>query len=144
MEPNNTAILQKMRAKLAQKARDADAPLLSAALSRYAEAEGMDWNALAASIGCDADQLNRIAICYPPREASFVADVEAIAEGCADAGRLLPLLRRLQILQAFSLDRAAETRADYTGAGQSLLAARDRETPEPTDDSDNPDRETDA
>ena len=115
-----------MRARLVQRALETDAPLLAAPLHAYAQAEGLDWAALAAALGCAPDDLNRIALCRPPRPARFVEDTHEVAAGCADPDRLLSLLRRLQILDTFRADRAAESHAAYHSA-QALLAARDRE-----------------
>jgi hypothetical protein len=125
MTSHATAQERRLRAWLVQRAIETAAPLLAAPLDAYAQAEGMDWMALANSIGCAPDDLNRIALCRAPRAARFVEDVHEIAEGCADPDRLLPLLRRLQILETFRADRAAESHAAYQD-DHTLLAARDR------------------
>ena len=131
MSYDKSAAAQRFRANMVRRAIAQRVPLLALPLSRYAQAEELTWQRLAASIGCSEDDLNRIALCSPPRQSHFVDDVQAIAESRADFDRLLPLLRRLQILDAWSAERAAEERAAYQTetptAEQMLLAARDRE-----------------
>ena len=108
MNTRTTACERRLLAQFVRRAIQSEAPLLAHALHHYAVAEGMTWMQLACDLGCTTDDLNQIAICGPPRAESFVADVEAIAADYVDAERLLPLLRRLQVLAVFA-DRGIET-----------------------------------
>lgn len=116
---------RRLRARFVRRAIKTDAPLLASLLHHYALAESLTWEQLAQSLECTVDALNQIAICRPPRPEHFVADVEAIAADYVDPDRLLPLLRRLQVLAAFA-DRAAQTQAADAESAL-LLAARDHE-----------------
>ncbi|HZO91995.1 MAG TPA: hypothetical protein VFB38_27000 [Chthonomonadaceae bacterium] len=125
MRMNPEAQARRFRAQLVRRAIETDAPLLAAILDRYSRAEGMDWAALAQSLDCTVDSLNRVALCRLPRPDRFVEDVRDIAGDYADPDRLAPLLRRLQVLDAFAAHSAVETATP--AADQMLLAARDRE-----------------
>jgi hypothetical protein len=138
--------------RFVQRAIETDAPLLAVALHRYIEAEGLTWEQLARELGCTTDDLDAVAMCRPPRREYFSNDVRSIADRFVDPKRLLPLLRRLQVLEAFGQDGA--TAAESHEAANLLLAARDRNGDlseaadaqrQPTDPPDNvtsPDSET--
>jgi hypothetical protein len=119
---------RRLRARFVHRAIETAAPLLATALHRYATTEGMTWAELAQSLDCSIDALNQIAICRPPRPEHFVADVEAIAADYIDVDRLLPLLRRLQVIAAF-VEHAVRTSEQQQTKQErvTLLAARDRE-----------------
>ena len=125
---NVEAYERRLRAQFVRRAGQTDAPLLAPALRRYALAEGQTWAELSQALGCSVDALNQIALCCPPRTESFVADVEAIAAGYADPDRLLTLLRRLQVFNAFA-EHAVEALSDQNAEPErsTLLAARDRD-----------------
>ena len=99
-----------------RRAVHAGAPLLAVPLYRYAEAEGMSWEQLAAGLGCTVEALDQVALCLPPRDEHFVSDVAAIAGEWVDPARLLPVLRRLQVLSAMAGARAPETQSVQRGA----------------------------
>ena len=125
---NPDAYERRLRAQFVRRAAQDDTPLLASALHRYAAAEGQTWAELAQTLECSVDALNQVALCRPPRAESFVADVEAIAADYVDAERLLPLLRKLQVVTAFA-EQAVEALPGRNAApGRTmLLAARDRE-----------------
>ena len=132
MNPPTTAQDRRFRERLARRAIETRADLLAVPLHAYARAEGMDWRGLADHLGCSEDALNRIALCRPPRPEHFVGDVEAIAENLVDFDRLLNLLRRFQVLNAFAAHAAETNAGDNAPASGMLLAARDREEEEET------------
>ena len=105
---------------------ETDAPLLAVALSHYMEAEGITWDQLATNLGCTTESLDAVAMCRPPRKDHFSADVTSIAGKFVDAKRLLPLLRRLQIIEAFRQEDTFQAAGSRQDVGL-LLAARDRD-----------------
>jgi len=130
VDSNNRADAEqrRFRASLVRRAIEDDSPLLAAPLDRYVREEGRSWSQLASRLECSVDQLHRIACCYPPRDSDFLADAETIAlVGGVPLGRILPLLRHLQVTGAFrenTADIAADSPPNY------YLAARDREDEE--------------
>lgn len=99
-----------------RRAAQTETPLLVTSLRRYAAAEGLSWEELARSLGCGPDALDQVALCRPPREESFVRDVEAIAAEHVDPNRLLPLLRRLQVLGTLACAPAPDAASSPDGA----------------------------
>ena len=129
MRINEESQNRRFRAQLVRRAVETlapDAPLLAPQLARHIQAEGLTWPELAASLGTTSDGLNHIALCRPPRPDSFAADVEAIAGDYVAPDRLLNLLRRLQIMEAFASHAAEASAYDARATGGMLLAARDR------------------
>ena len=109
------------------RAAETGAPLLALRLRRYAAQEGLSWEELARSLDGAAEGLDQVALCRPPRPEQFAADVAAIAAHYVDARRLLELLRRIEVLEAFAtlpVSAAADLDTDVPGL---LLAARARE-----------------
>lgn len=129
MSSRRTAQEGRLRAHLVRRAIETDAPLLAAALHRYATAERIAWEDLARTLDCTLDDLNGIAICRPPRAGRFVEDVQAIADGHVNADRLLRLLRRLQVLETLAgrTQEASDSFLSLPAEPGVLLAARDRE-----------------
>lgn len=125
MTSNENTVARRLRARLTDQAiKTGEDALLAARLHHYAEAEGMDWDRLAASLECSVNALNAIALCRPPRPDTFAEDVEAIAGNYVSIERLFPLLRRLEVLDQL---RAARYVANTGTHEQALLAARDRD-----------------
>jgi len=132
MKPRPQSLQRRLAAGLVRQAAERRAPLLATSLWDYARAEGLSWSELAASLGCSEAGLDRIALCRPPREEQFMADAAVIAAGVVAPDRLVPLLRRLQVLGALAgLPRGTA----MTGMGEAaptgvLLAAREDDEPE--------------
>lgn len=128
VKSNPDAYARRLRDRFIRRAIETTAPLLAPQLQRYADAEGMSWTELAHSLDCSVDALNQIAICRPPRADRFVADTKAIAADYVDPDLLLPLLRRLQVLEAFAGRTAPASAVPNTDANDALLlAARDHD-----------------
>src|SRR5258708_7434117 len=106
-KPNTSE--RRFQQRFVQRAIETDAPLLAVALHRYIEAEGLTWDQLAADLGCTKADLDAVAMCRPPRRDHFSADVTAIADQFIEVMRLLPLLRRLQVLEAFRQEDSFQT-----------------------------------
>ena len=123
---------RRFRAQFVRRAIQTGADLLAPRLHRYAAAEGLTWQQLAHALGIEEDALNQIALCPPPRSERFVADSEEIAGEYADIDRLLPLLRRLQVLDALSHQEEIAAQRQDSHSEAALLAARDREEKETT------------
>lgn len=106
--------------------RVANDPLfLAAALTRYAQSEGLDDPALAAALGCAVATLTPLRLCRMPRPEAplFRQDVEQIAARFGVMPDLLAeVVRRGQSLLHLQ-DPANRTRDEPAGF---LLAARDR------------------
>ena len=109
--------------RLADKA-SADPFFLGHLLSRYAEFHRLDDAALAARLGCPADQLATVRLCRAPRvdAAGFQEDIRSVA------GRFG--LNRDALIDAARYGQVTLKPADPEAVGPDvLLAARDR-TPE--------------
>lgn len=130
---NPDAENRRLRAQFVRRAIAAKSNLLAYSLHRYAMDEGMNWDQLARSLNVDTDALNQVALCPPPRNDRFMADVEEIAANYVDADLLLPLLRRLQVHEA--LRNTTPTEELGWQPAHTLLAARDKETEEESGDS---------
>lgn len=113
--------------KLATRLED-DQSTMAWVLAQYREAEDMDDQLMALTLGIDEFKLPHLALCKRPREGLFRGDIESIAEHIgmqptplADVVRLvdslfefgqLPATRRGGMLAA-ARDRAAEDPAEY-------------------------------
>lgn len=122
---------RRLRSGLVRRAIATRAPLLAARLHDYAESAGLSWAGLAKSLAVTEEALDQVALCRVPRPTSYAVDVEAIAAGHVDGGRLLSLLRRIEVLAAL---RSAPGESPIhrpscyeAGTAALLLAARDRE-----------------
>jgi hypothetical protein len=102
------------------------APLL--ALS--AASEGLDDAGLAAALGCPVATLTDLRLCRAPRPDpdGFRHDVAAVAGRFGlDAGRLVEVVRRGQVLQKVQVSQRERGTADVRGG--TFLAARDADEP---------------
>ena len=99
--------------------------LLAGPLTLYKEQEGLDDQQLAAFLGCQVDDLPRLALCERPRQEAphFHEDIERIADYIhADMMQLARLIRAAEAREVFSQRPG--------GAAPTLLAARDYEDAE--------------
>jgi hypothetical protein len=97
---------------------------LAAALTAFAESEGLDDAGLAARLGCELSVLTNLRLCRMPcpEAPQFWQDVEQIAERFGvDAETLAEMVRRGQGLRRFR-----------EAAQGTLWAARDRQEGEPS------------
>jgi hypothetical protein len=97
---------------------------LASALEAYRIVNQLDYNALAAHLGCSYEELPRLGLCRRPstEPTAFRQDVERIASyASVRPDRLAQLLREVNSLQALQ-------QIDVGAPGQGLLmAARDRD-----------------
>ncbi len=124
MKINPEAFERRLRAQFVRRAIETDAPLLAGGLHRCAQTEQVRWEDLASLLECSVDDLNHIAAHRPPRADRFWEDTQVIAGTRVDPDRLVQLLRRAQVLEAFARPAAAP---DEAADRAMLLAARDYE-----------------
>ncbi|HSH83149.1 MAG TPA: hypothetical protein VLA19_31845 [Herpetosiphonaceae bacterium] len=93
---------------------------LGAVLVEYETRFGLDDTALAAQLGCEIEQLARLALCRPPRADRFRSDLELIASRIGLDP--LPLARVLRLIAALE---------EFSGpaTGEGLRAARRADEP---------------
>ena len=146
--PTNDVESARLRARLAAALAEAEgSDVLSAALRRLQDAEGIDAAQMAARLRTTTDGLSRLALCRPPRDTHFTQDVSQIADYCGcDAPALLSLLRRAQVLAAFAepapalgVMSAANERLGWLSSSAALVAARDAEAEEEDTEGNAPD-----
>lgn len=105
-------------------------------LTAFSAERGMDDDALASWLGCPRDQIHRLALCRRPDcdSMTFRHDVEHVASYVgANAVRLAEMVREVD---AWSGLRAGHTSDESVDAGL-LMAARDREEPVGSADTEN-------
>jgi hypothetical protein len=110
--------------RLARRVED-DPAFMASVLAIYARSEGMDDAALARALGCSADQLASLRLCFRPRSepAYFRRDVQEIAAYFGIEPEVLAaIVRRADSLAPWQPlgERAARSVSP-------LIAARDRE-----------------
>lgn len=130
-----------------EEARGQTAPteFLAAPLQRWQRAQGLSRAAFAETLGGDAEGLDRLALCRPPRPERFAEDAAAVAAHCGlNPDRLLSLLRKMQVMAGFSaageasalpVAPVASRRAGFFSGDGLLVAARDRDDNATNDDS---------
>jgi hypothetical protein len=121
--------MNKALQSLADHVKD-DPFFLALPLRLYAESEQLDDAGLATALRCRPEDLVMIRLCRSPRAepGGFREDVTRVAERFGvEPQTLAEVIRRGQAIH--------QARARETPAGGSLLAARDREAEEPSEDS---------